>query len=585
MAATGEAAAALKIVADRVQAKRRREIAVSAWAAEHMRTETGDRLDFDRYPHMVAILDDPAEQIGMMCGSQTGKTTTALARIFHFCDTRRAFAIVTMPTAEDVRIFSKTRARPAIQASPYLRERMGEIDAAEIKTFRHDDGTTSAIFFKGSYTATQGISTPADILYHDELDRSTPEIISLFKSRTAARETSRRIITSTPTVPKFGISARWEESSQTEWLVKCPACGDERALTWPESIATDADPAFYICARGHELTREAIRAGRWVDGRTGGYEWRMYHLSRMLMDVWPASRVVAEERSQEYRDYPEMFHNDVLGLPKSSGELAINADILAPLMVGYAPWEAAAADQVCFAGVDQSPRENEHRVLIGIIDPEGCHAYVHLERCGWDRLHELMTLFRIRFLVLDAMPEGDPMRRLRDAFPGRVFPAWYSLNALQNADAQSVIINRTRREESIKLDRTAVLDRSARRLIMQEDFFPAMDARTRETFMDEMSNMSRATEMDAHGQPVARWIAVGPDHYRHAHSYATVAAEMLGRWHGKATITSLDLTPAAMKREVEDPKTGEKVVIRPGYIPMPEGVIGGTQQLVEWRKK
>lgn len=585
MAATGPAAVVHRIIAGRVQAQKRRQIPVSAWAAEHMRTERGEPLDFDRYPHMRAIMDDPAREKGMMCGSQTGKTTTALACVFHFCDTHQVTAIVTMPTAHDVHAFSSTRAKPAIAASPYLRERMGHIDSAEVKSFQHAGGAQSTIFFRGARVETQAISIPADLLYHDEIDRSRPDILSLYVARVAASDFARRIITSTPTVPKYGIHAEWDNSSQSEWLVKCPVCGDERPLTWPDSLAVDAEVPVYICGHGHELTRETIRAGRWVDGRTTGYEWRMYHTSRMLMDLWPADRVVAIEQSRDYQDYPELFHNDVLGLPKSSGELAINADILAPLMVGYAQWEAAAADQVCFAGCDQSPRENEHRVLIGTIDPEGCHAYVHLERCGWDRLHELMTLFRIRFLVVDAMPEGDPMRRLRDAFPGRVFPAWYALNALQNADAQSVIINRTRREESIKLDRTAVLDRSARRLIMQEDFFPAMDARTRATFMDEMSNMSRATEMDAHGQPVARWIAVGPDHYRHAHSYATVAAEMLGRWHGKATITSLDLTPAAMKREVEDPKTGEKVVIRPGYIPMPEGVIGGSQQLVEWRKK
>jgi len=561
----------------------RAQVPVSEWAAQHMRTERGEPLDFERYPHMRQVMDDRASEKGMMCGSQTGKTTTSLADVYHFCDTHRVTAIVTMPTAKDVAEFSKTRAKPAIQASEYLRDRMGEIDAAEIKTFRHDGGQ-STIFFRGATVETQAISIPADLLYHDEIDRSRPDIVSLYRARTAASVHDRRLISSTPTVPKYGIHAYWEDSSQTQWLVKCPVCGDERPLEWPGSIAVDADPPFYICGHGHELTQETIREGRWVDARTGDYTWRMYHTSRMLMDLWPADRIVSIERSQEYTDYPELFHNDVLGLPKSSGELAINADVLAPLMVGYPQWEAAPEGEVCFAGVDQSPRENEHRVMIGGIDAEGCHNYVHLERCGWERLHDLMSLFRIQFLVVDAMPETSQARKLRDAFPGRVFLAWYANQPLQAADAQSVVIDKTRREESVKLDRTAVLDRSARRLILQEDYFPGMDARTRDAFMSEMTNMSRATELDAHGQPVAKWLAVGPDHYRHTHSYATVAAEMLARWGGRGgTLTGIDLTPAAMKREVEDPKTGEKLVIRPGYIPMPEGVVGAGR-LIEWRK-
>ncbi len=560
----------------------RQKSPVSDWAAEHMRTERGDRLDFERYPHMRAPMDDRAAEKGMMCGSQTGKTTTSLADVYHFCDTHKVTAIVTMPTGKDVVEFSKTRAKPAIQASPYLRERMGEIDAAEIKTFRHEGGGVSNIFFRGATAETQAISIPADLLYHDEIDRSRPDIVSLYRARTAASLHDRRIITSTPTVPKFGIHAYWEDSCQAQWLVKCPACGDERALSWPESIAIDAEVPFYICGHGHELTRETIREGRWVDARTGDYTWRMYHTSRMLMDLWPADRIVSIERSQEYTDYPELFHNDVLGLPKSSGELAINADVLAKIMVGYPQWEGSQG-QVTFGGCDQSPREDEHRVMIGVIDAEGCHSYVRIERCGWDRLAELMNLYRIQYLVVDAMPETSQARKLRDQFPGRVFLAWYANQPLQSADAESVAIDRTRREESVKCDRTAVLDVSARRIITEQDFFPSMPVEERKRFVNEMSNMSRGTEKDAHGQPRSFWANVGPDHYRHTHTYATIAAQMLGRWSGGVTATSVDLSPGAVEKEIEDPKTGKPLKVRYGHIPMPEGVVGSGSP-VAWRR-
>ncbi|HUS81540.1 MAG TPA: phage terminase large subunit family protein, partial [Armatimonadota bacterium] len=539
---------ALDAAQARIDAKVRAAVPVSAWAAEHMRTERGDLLDFERYPHMRAVMDDPASELAMMCGSQTGKTTTALCRAFHFCDTHTVTAIVTMPTDKDVREFSKTRATPAIQASPYLRERMGEVDSMELKTFRHDDGGQSVIFFRGARVETQALSIPADLLYHDEIDRSRPDILSLYIARLAASRYGRRIVTSTPTLPKYGIAACWEDSSRTQWLVKCPACGDEQPLTWPDSLAIDAADPHYICGRGHELTRETIRQGRWVDERTDTQvAWRAYHFSRMLMDLWPASRIVQIEKSADYQDYPELFHNDVLGLPKSSGDLALNEEMLAKVMVGFPP---AARAERSFAGAEQSPKPENHRMMIGTVDAEGSTAYIHLEVCGWDRMAELMVLYNIERLVLDALPETSKARELRDAFPGRVYLAYYPNQAvLKRADDSSIVLDR--RDGQVDLDRTATLDQSARRVQLQQDFFCAMPARLREQVMTEMTNMVRGTEKDDHGQPRSFWAEVGPDHWRHAHNYATVAGELFRRWSGGLTITSLDLTPANAQRTVK----------------------------------
>lgn len=571
---------ALDAAQARMDARARAAVPVSAWAAQHMRTERGEPLDFERYPHMRAVMDDPASELAMMCGSQTGKTTTALCRVFHFCDSRPVTAIVTMPTDKDVREFSKTRARPAIQASPYLRERMGEVDSAELKTFRHEGGGQSVVFFRGARVETQAISIPADLLYHDEIDRSRPDILSLYIARVAASRYGLRIVTSTPTLPRYGIAACWEDSSRTQWLVRCPVCGHEAPLTWPESIAIDAADPHYICAHGHELTRETIRAGRWVDGRTETQpEWRAYHFNRMLMDQWPAARIVEVEQSADYQDYPELFFNDVLGLPKASGDLALNQETMAQALVGFPP--AARADR-SFAGCDQSPKPDNHRVMIGVVDAEGCTAYVHLEVCGWDRLAELMTLFNVEVLVVDALPETSKARELRDAFPGRVYLAYYPNQAvLKRANEDNIVLNR--RDGQVDLDRTATLDQSARRLRMGQDFFCAMPAALRTQVVTEMTNMVRGTEKDDHGQPRSFWAATGPDHWRHAHNYATAAGELFRRWTGGLTMTSLDLSPAGLTRTVRT-EDGRELVIRPGYIPQPEGAVGPAVPL-DWRRR
>lgn len=562
------------------QVRDRQRQRVSEWAAQHMRTERGEPLDFEAYTHMAQPMDEGASETGLMCGSQTGKTTVAVSRVFWFCDTYRVRVIYTMHTQWAVQDFSQTRARPAIQSSPYLAQRIRGIDSVGVKQFIHDDGGRSVIFFRGAQAESAAISEPADMLVHDEVDFSDAGVLRRYRSRIAASTWARRMVVGTPTVPGYGMAALWEDSSQTQWLVKCPVCGDERPLTWPESLAGDADPPHYVCSRGHELTRETIQTGRWVDARTRAYTWRMYHVSRLLMPLWPAERVLSEYEQREYQDDPALFFNEVLGLPKSSGELEISEEILAQVMVGFPP--AVESDQPTFAGCDQSPKENSHRLLIGTIDAEGAFAYMHAEVCGWDRLAELMRLFHIDVLVIDALPESSKARELREQFPGRVYLAWYPSQPVKRGEAENIRLDR--RAGEVQLDRTATLDVSARRLRLQQDFFCAMRAKVRETFIAEMMATARAMERDDDGQPHARWISTGPDHFRHAHNYATVAGLLFSTWGSGPSMTSLDLGTSP-EPEVTDERTGETHVIRPGHIPVPDGVVDGTAQIVDWRRR
>jgi len=572
---------AIDVAEARVDARRHAAVPVSEWAAQHMRTETGEHLDFEHFPHMILPMDDRAQEKGLMCGSQVGKTTVALCDVYHFCDTHRVRVIYTMHTRDAVYDFSRTRAKPAIEASPYLAELLrGTIDAAEVKVFKRPAGGTSVVFFRGGQAESAAISEPADMLVHDEVDFSRPDILSLYKSRVAASVYARRMCVGTPTIPGFGMAALWADSSQSEWLVRCPTCGDERPLTWPESIALDAPVPVYVCAHGHELTRATICAGRWVDGATeGSPTWRMYHFGRMLHPLWSAARVAAAFGEAEYTDFPELFFNQILGLPKSSGELAISEETMAKVLVGFPALERS--EQPTWAGCDQSSAENRHRVLIGLDDADGAAAYVHVEVCGWDRLADLMHLFNIERLVLDALPETSKARELQQQFPGRVYLAYYPTMPVKKPTHEGTFtLDRKRNADLVNIDRTASLDVSARRVRTEQDTFCALPAELRKTLVAEMCNMARGVEMDQHGQPRAFWQNTGPDHFRHAHNYATVARALFQLGTGGPEYVSIALDGWS-EREVVDEETGETHVIRPGYIPMPEGVVGPGKEL-DW---
>ena len=563
----------------REKLRRRANSNARLWAALYMRTERGARLDFDSHNYLVKPLRDRHKRKGLMSASQVGKTTLAISDVFHFCDTHQARVIYTMHTDGECRKFSATRAKPAIEASPYLRERITGIDNVEVKTFAGSAGE-SVIFFKGAREGTQALSEPADMVVHDELDFSRPDTLSLYEDRTAASAYDRKLVVGTPTLPKFGLDALWQDSSQCEWLVKCPVCGDEHPLTWPESFAVDAEVPYYICGRGHELTRETIRAGRWVDTRDS-YTWRMYHIPRMLRPNWPADRWVAAFQ-RRYAEFPQLAVNQMLGQAATSGETELDEDVITAVMLDYP--DLQKSEEPCFAGCDQSSAKGEHRVVIGQMDVDGEFAYVHAEICDWDRLAQLMRLFNIERMVIDALPETTMAQALAKQFPRRVLLAWYPNMPVKSDEPMRVNYDEAR----VDLDRTATLDQSARRIRLQQDTFCAMPAALRKTFVAEMTNMVRGIEVDAHGQPQAYWQNVGPDHFRHAHNYAT-AAGLIQAGRNQGRYIGLDLRgPAEGGREVEveDRRTGAKRKhrIRPGYIPVPDGVVPGSGGVLErWR--
>ncbi|MGD9496255.1 MAG: hypothetical protein AB7Y46_08090 [Armatimonadota bacterium] len=218
-------------------------------------------------------------------------------------------------------------------------------------------------------------------------------------------------------------------------------------------------------------------------------------------------------------------------------------------------------------------------MVIGVPAAEATRAVIHVETCDWDRLARLMTLFRIDVLVIDALPETTKAQELAAQFPGRVYLAWYAAQPVKDREP----IRRDPEKRVVHLDRTATLDLSAARLRGQQDFFCAMPAKLRARFIDEMCAPQRTVEVDDYGQPHAKWIETGPDHFRHAHNYMTVAAGIRERRIPDFRPVALDLTGRTV--EGRDATTAEQVthVVRPGYIPMPEGVVGSAGKLIDWR--
>ena len=82
---------------------------------------------------------------------------------------------------------------------------------------------------EGPWTNRQALSVPSHLNIHDELDFSDPEVRETYSSRLDAAEFEWQGEPqfgwewdfSTPTLPKYGISALYDISDQHQWWVRC----------------------------------------------------------------------------------------------------------------------------------------------------------------------------------------------------------------------------------------------------------------------------------------------------------------------------------------------------------------------------
>ena len=117
----------------------------------------------------------------------------------------------------------------------------------------------------------------ADIVLLDEFDRMDPETLALAQQRIASSRLGWLRAASTPSAPETGINRLFLESDQRHYLLPCPGCGLEQALTLDN---LDAERVLLACSScGSELDLWA--EGRWEAAAPSNGAVHGYHLPRL----------------------------------------------------------------------------------------------------------------------------------------------------------------------------------------------------------------------------------------------------------------------------------------------------------------
>ena len=488
------------------------------WIHKNIPTEYGSPLAFDRRPYLIDILKDYSPHIVYKKSAQVGITMCGgIAKCLFAVDTLGITSIYTFPTARDVNDFSKARFRFIVRNSRYLQSKIGDIDNAGMVRIGN-----SVIYFRGTWTNRQALSVPSHLNVHDELDFSDPGVRETYSSRLDAAEFDWHGEPqygwewdfSTPTLPKFGISALYDISDQHQWWVRCSGCNRRQRVSFFKNMRKHRKgPHYFGCLKcDKELDRTV---GRWT-ARNPGAHIRGYHITQPMCAFINAEKLYTTWQTLK-KDSKGIrkFHNFNLGIEYEDGTEALTRHLVLSRVT-----EGTVDNGSIFIGVDQG--DILHVEVTKIIGKNIRRIIWIGTLSSFDELERLFDHYNPRVAVIDALPNHHDVLELTKK-RHNVYAAYYGKEVnLERKYWKDDLANK-----EVKLPRTDLLDKTASQWhkgeVVIENYIPANFI---EDFADQMSNAKRTFQENKEGDQKAVWVPVDDDHYRHADAYNWVATEI-----------------------------------------------------------
>jgi len=260
----------------------------------------------DRTPYlrevMDAITDIRTEKVVFMSCAQVGKTDgLILNTIGYYIHYDPAAIIAMQPTVKLAEAFSKDRLAMMLEDTPALRGKVNDKSRNSGNTILQKNFPGGHVTMIGANSANDLRSRPVRILLADEIDGypatagKDGDPLALAEKRLTTFWNRKEVYVSTPTVKGLSrIEVEFEHSTQEEWQVPCPVCGELQPLKWENIIfdKNNLDDISCVCTKcgvvSNEVEwKERFTAGKFV-AKFPGRRVRGFHLNTLasLLCSW-----------------------------------------------------------------------------------------------------------------------------------------------------------------------------------------------------------------------------------------------------------------------------------------------------------
>ncbi len=317
-------------------------VSLAQWIKENT---TLDRKPFgySRYPFQEAIADDEHHNLAVEKCSQVGLTEIQIRKFLAILRRNSSIAgIFTLPNEKMFKRVYNARLKPILDTDtifnpPMAIQPVRRMDLIQIfDSFGYITGCT-----EGDAT-----SISADFLFHDELDLSPSNMISLFQSRLQDSDMKMTQAFSTPSFVDYGINSAYMRGDQREYMYCCEGCNhwqiprfDLSFIHIPDfkievSKLTDItsqqitemalDEMYVKCEKCNKrLDLNDASRREWVATHSQRTAFRSYKVRPFSTARIPPGYIFTQLAQYQDQDYLRGFYNTVLGEPftESSAQL------------------------------------------------------------------------------------------------------------------------------------------------------------------------------------------------------------------------------------------------------------------------
>ena len=283
----------------------------------------GDRFSLNDYPFYHALYKGEWPSTLLMCGRQVGKSVSAAA--FSVCESVAIPHFKTLyiaPTLKQTSTFSNTRVSKLVRHSPGIKALMGAVTSDNV--FLKVLGNGSELIF--NYASddpdrVRGIS--ADRVIYDEVqDIDYDAVVPVVNECLANSKYGFVSYMGTPKTQENTIQFIWDNSSQSEWCVKCDACSKYSFYRTVDGVGKTG-PICLHCKKNVDP-----RNGMWVDMKKEYYT-KAFHVPQIILPANAEHGNRWERILNKLDTYSDTkFKNEVLGVSDSVGSRLISMEEL-----------------------------------------------------------------------------------------------------------------------------------------------------------------------------------------------------------------------------------------------------------------
>lgn len=525
----------------------------------------GKPFSFKDHEFQREILQDPSKTSIIIKCAQIGLSEIAYRWAVAACCIMRDFTVIyTFPSASDAEKNNSTRIGPMINDSPELLRLVSKsMNNSEVKQFGRD----SFLFFKGTRSDTQALSTPANAIIHDEYDKSDITQASVYVSRLQHKPHKIRKIFSTPTVPGYGVSREAKTSRRMRQICQCEHCNH---MFLPDYFQHIVVPEWDKPL--DEITKDNIHTLRWREAalicpRCGkdpnlAYERQQFVCENVAENheatTWYITPFAAPniltpsyivEASTKFERYSE-FKNQVLGLAAQDTTASLTREALEKSTYQM---DLRSSDLHCI-GADMGI---VCRITVSRFTQDGEWLIVHIEKVHYtkfeERIAELSREFNCITQVYDSQPYTDLITRVCSGQQHR-YGAMFTRtkgNTLftisEPTESQAEVAMAI---QLLKINRSAALDSMVAKMLSPKFIIKKCDEI--ESFYDECLSMQRVQKFTTEGELTYIWDKTdGVDHYFMSSLYSYLACLLNGAVRLGVAATTVPLLHVMRKKKLQ----------------------------------